>query len=79
MPIAPTKISLPRNRTATILQPSCRTHYCGQTIDFSFCISWQNNKRRTTQFLGSAECKYVVQAKCKCVDKVQAYLHSATH
>ena len=31
MPIAPTEISLPRNRTATMLLPSCRAHYCGQT------------------------------------------------
>ena len=62
VPIAPTEISLPRNRTAMVLQPSCRTHYCGQTIDFSFCISWQNNKRRATQFLCSVECKRVVKS-----------------
>ena len=28
VPVAPTEISLPRNRTATVLQPSFRTHYC---------------------------------------------------
>ena len=26
--VAPTEISLPRNRTATVLLPACRTHYC---------------------------------------------------
>ena len=78
MPIAPAEISLPRNRTATVLQPSCRAHYCGLTIVSSFCACWQNNQRRATQFLGSAECKCVVQAKCKCVGRVQVYLHSAT-
>lgn len=32
VPIAPIKISLPHNRTAMVLLPSCHAHYCGQTL-----------------------------------------------
>ena len=43
MPIAPTENSLPRNKTATVLQPFCRTHYYGLTIVSLLCVSRQNN------------------------------------